>query len=89
MFQANLGNVREFKLAMKVLKAEGQANFRVALTEAFKSFSKVRKCLCKSKKWITLLNRDQLDVTCFIISIFTAQHVSDVNTSILRSLQLI
>jgi len=36
--------------------------------------------------WIT---RDQLDVTCFIISLFTAQHVSDVNTSNLRSLRLI
>jgi len=29
------------------------------------------------------------DVTCFIISLFNAQHVSDVNTSILRSLRLI
>ena len=28
---------------------------------------------------------DQLDVTSFIISLFNAQHVSDVNTSILRS----
>jgi len=42
MFQANLGNVREFKLAMKTLKAERMANFRVALTEAFKSFNTVR-----------------------------------------------
>jgi len=32
---------------------------------------------------------DQLGVTCFIISLFNAQHVSDVNTSILRSLRLI
>jgi len=31
----------------------------------------------------------QLDVTCFIISIFTAQHVSNVSTSIFRSLRLI
>ena len=36
--------------------------------------------------WIT---RDLLDVICFIISLFNAQHVSDVNTSILRSLRLI
>ena len=35
------------------------------------------------------VKRDQLDVTCFIISLFNAQHVSDVNTSILRSLRLI
>jgi len=32
---------------------------------------------------------DQLDVTCFIISLFNAQQVSDVNTSIFRSLRLI
>ena len=36
----------------------------------------------------SLVKRDQLDVTCFIISLFNAQHVSDVNTSILRSLRL-
>ena len=36
-----------------------------------------------------LIKRDQLDVTCFFISLFNAQHVSDVNTSLLRSLQLI
>ena len=34
------------------------------------------------------IKRDQLDITCFIISLFNAQHVSDVNTSILRSLRL-
>ena len=32
---------------------------------------------------------DQLDVTCFIISLFIAQHVSNVSTSIFRSLRLI
>ena len=35
------------------------------------------------------IKRGQLDVTCFIISLFNAGHVSDVNTSILRSLRLI
>jgi len=35
------------------------------------------------------IKRDQLDVTCFFISLFHAQHVSDVNTSILRSFRLI
>ena len=35
--------------------------------------------------WIKI---DQLDVTCFIISLFTAQHVSNVSTSIFRSLRL-
>ena len=36
--------------------------------------------------WIKI---DQLDATCFIISLFNAQHVSNVSTSILRSLRLI
>ena len=35
------------------------------------------------------IKRDQLDVACFIISLFNDQHVSDVNTPILRSLRLI
>jgi len=35
------------------------------------------------------IKRDQLDVICFIISLFNALHVSDVNISILRSLRLI
>ena len=35
------------------------------------------------------MHTDQLDVTCFIISLFTAQHVSNVSTSIFRSLRLI
>ena len=41
---------------------------------------------CRLKHWI---KRDQLDVTCFFISLFNSQHVSDVNTSILMSLRLI
>ena len=36
--------------------------------------------------WIKI---DQIDVTCFIISLFTVQHVSNVSTSIFRSLRLI
>ena len=35
------------------------------------------------------VKRDQLDATCFIITLFSAQHVSDANTSILKSLRLI
>jgi len=35
------------------------------------------------------LNEDRLDVSCFIISLVTAQHVSNVSTSIFRSLRLI
>ena len=36
--------------------------------------------------WIKI---NQLDVTCFIISLFTAQHISNVSTSIFRRLRLI
>ena len=35
------------------------------------------------------VKRDQLEVTCFIISLLNAQHVSDVNTPILRNLRLV
>ena len=35
------------------------------------------------------IKRDQLDVTWFFISLFNAQHISGVNTSILRSLRII
>ena len=42
--------------------------------------------MIRFNSWIKI---DQLDVTCFIISLFTAQHVSNVSTSIFRSLRLI
>ena len=35
------------------------------------------------------IKTDQLDVTCFITSLFTAQQVSNVSASIFRSLRLI
>jgi len=55
----------------------------------------IKQCSCKSYVYWTVhhldswIKRGQLDVTCFIISLFNAQHVSDVNISILRSLRLI
>jgi len=39
--------------------------------------------------WGGVVSGCRLDVTCLFISLFHAQHVSDVNTSILRSLRLI
>jgi len=48
--------------------------------------------LWKTSSFVILdswIKSDQLDVTCSIISLFNAQHVSDVNTSILRSLRFI
>ena len=51
-----------------------------------KSISYVYLTVRHLVSWIKI---DQLDVTCFIISLFNAQHVSDVSTSIFRSLRLI
>jgi hypothetical protein len=42
-----------------------------------------------NKEVYFLMKIDQLDVTCFIISLFTAQNVSNVSTDIFRSLRLI
>ena len=42
-------------------------------------------CIKYCMSWV---KRDQLDVTCFIIPLYNAQHVSDVNKSFLRSLRL-
>ena len=49
-------------------------------------FCEFAKLQIKIVSWV---KRDQLVATCFIITLFSAQHVSDVNTSILRSLRLI
>jgi len=64
--------------------------FRVVLSLSFS----LRVCMelhilgtsNKTSCWIKI---GQLDVTCFIISLLNIQHVSNVNTSILRSLRLI
>ena len=45
--------------------------------------------LSKNISTFSWIKRDQLGVTCFFISLFIAQRVSGVNTSILRSSQLI
>ena len=45
--------------------------------------------LCIRTNRTSWIKRDQLDVTCFFISLVHAQHVTDVNTSILSILQLI
>ena len=41
------------------------------------------------RAWLwQLKKKDQLDVTCYFISLLCAQHVSDINISIIRSLHL-
>jgi len=47
------------------------------------------KLACQENDTSCWIKRDQLDDTCCIISLFNVQHVSDVNTSIFRSLRLI
>jgi len=49
----------------------------------------IKHCLELKNIFASWIKRDYLDVTCFFISLFNAQHVSDVNTSILRSLRII
>ena len=64
---------------------------------SFHSLQKTHREVCQLNQTYPLhencfscwLKRNQLDATCFIITLFSAQHVSDVNTSILRSLRLI
>ena len=59
-------------------------NFVVQLTFLYKSY--VYWTVHHLDSWIKI---DQLDVTCFIISLFTVQRVSNVSTSVFRSLRLI
>ena len=73
----------------------GNLHYRVCVSEC------VRACECVPTAclrltvaylWTWIYRRcikiEQLDVTCFIISQFTAQRVSNVSTSIFRSLRL-
>ena len=62
-----------------------KTGFMLELAETIKFFY-VYWTVHHLDSWI---KRDKLDVTCFIISLFNVQHVSGVNTSILRSLRLI
>ena len=56
------------------------------VTELFHAGRRTDRHEETNRRWI---KRDQLGVTCFIISLFNAQYVSDVSTSILRGLRLI
>ena len=47
-----------------------------------KSFSPLPGLQHRKSEFSSWIKIDQLDVTCFIISLFTAQHVSNVSTSI-------
>jgi hypothetical protein len=62
------------------------ASSRSTLTAAENKIWHITSTLKYVDTWIKI---DQLDVACFIISLFTAQHVSNVVTSIFRSLRLI
>ena len=62
---------------------------KISWTDRVRSEEVLRRVKEQRNIVYTWIKRDQLDVTCFIISLFNAQHVSDVNTSILRSLRLI
>ena len=80
IFHANLS--WRFKFHLTLTGMTGTVQEQVCIIVIFSNwiFLKIRNF------WV---KRDQLDVTCFIISLFNAQHVSDVNTSILRCLRII
>jgi len=59
----------------------------VSTTTTLGEYHKYSENIIKIQR-TTEINIDQLDVTRFIISPFTAQHVSNVSTSIFRSLRL-
>jgi len=66
-----------------------QCEWNSAIKRALIVIGKIFITVEKVDEVYSWVKRDQLDVTCFIISLFNAQHVSDFNTSILRSLRLI
>ena len=78
-------------------KIPGDLNFSsiAARTQNLTVCKMLNNSLCESYVYWTVhhldswIKTDKLDVTCFIISLFNAQHVPDINTSILRSLWLI
>jgi len=83
-----------------LLLADSLLWFRFALASSVPQFEARDDNLKRSKYLLSYvywtvhhldswIKRDQLDVTCFIISLFNAYHVSDINTSILRTLRLI
>jgi hypothetical protein len=63
----------------------GHMYFFSQLTAMWNFIFYVAHIFIETNSWIKI---DQLDVTRFIISPFTAQHVSNVSTSIFRSLRL-
>ena len=76
------------------LQRSGLLYFTAARPSELVQRSPLHTHICTYAYWTvhhldSWIKRDQLDVTCFIISLFNAQHVSDVTTSILRSLRLI
>ena len=83
---ANIGTVRMCQKSLQVIiTAEEAACLVTTFLRSGRPIARQHmqnSCRC----WV---KRDRLDVTCFIISLFNAEHVSDVNTSILRSLRLI
>ena len=77
------------KCAAKVIQNIFTGNKKVRWTD-FVMFDIVENTRgWKDQHMCSWIKRDQLNVSCFIISLFNAQHISDVNTSILRNLRLI
>ena len=84
----NLCHYRELKIHCQshLARLNGECELERYWARAIIYYFEVKNIPHHLDSWA---KRNQLDVTCFIISLFNAQHVSDVNTSILRSLRLI
>jgi len=70
---------------------EGKGTYRVLVgkPEGKRPLGRPKSVREGNTKTHSRIKRDQLDVTCFIISLYNAQHASDVKTSVLTSLRLI
>ena len=73
----------------KICNLDETGNSTLQVFQNLSVLMEASKCRVWRKSQLLLNKIDQLDVNFFIVSLFTAQHVSYVNTSILRSLRLI
>jgi len=96
LFKKYFLNIKKLLCSTCSVQSKTESFFSVRLTvktiEPSSGFIKNKSIYCvywtvhHLDTWIKI---DQLDVTCFIISLFTAQLVSNVSTSIFRGLRLI
>ena len=80
--------IAEMKLTLRTNAFIGNDDNEVGYSETLSTHS-VQMVKYSDRTTRGRIKIDHLDVTCFIISLFTARHISNVSTSIFRSLRLI